>query len=226
MPIRINLLAEHQAAEEERRKDPVKRTVIVAAMMVGLVALWAALLQVKVIAASRHVGALQSQWKSIEKSYELAVATQRKNLEADERLAALRNMSTNRFLWGNALNAFQQTLNHIDDVQVVRMKIEQNYAVTEATPNRTNGTTVMRGKPGTATEKVLLTIDAMDSSPQAGSRIAGFKDAISGQPYFQRHLAKTNGLVLISRSAPQLNQGSQNQFVMFTLQCLFPEKVR
>src|SRR5262245_57679200 len=107
MPIRINLLAELQAAEEERRKDPVKRTAILAAVIVGAAALWAITLQVKVMASDRQMGSLQTKWKAIEKNYEAAVATQRRNLEAEEKLAALRDMSTNRFLWGIALNAFQ-----------------------------------------------------------------------------------------------------------------------
>lgn len=226
MPIRINLLAELQSAEEERRKDPVKRTLIVAAVIVGAVALWTASLQVKVMAAKRQVTTLQTKWKSIEKNYEAAVAAKRRNLETEDRLVALRSMSTNRFLWGNTLGAFSQTLNNIEDVQVLRMRVEQSYTQTAATPNRTNGTTVVRGKPASATEKILLTIDAMDSSAQAGSRVTAFKNAIGAQPYFQQSLAKTNGLLLMSQSAPQVNQGSGNQFVMFQLQCAFPEKVR
>jgi hypothetical protein len=226
MPIRINLLAEHQAAEEERRKDPVKRGLIAAAAVVAVVALWAASLQVKVMAANRQLGSLQAHWKSIEKDYEAAVATQRRHMEVEEKLAALREMSTNRVLWGNVLNAFQQTLNNIDDVQVVRFKAGQTYVLTEPTPGRTNGTTVVRGKPGTATEKVVLSIDAMDSSPQAGSRITAFKDAIANQQYFQENLARTNGMRLTSRSAPQQIQGASGQFVMFTLEGAFPEKTR
>src|SRR5262245_31689218 len=107
MPIRINLLAEHQAAEEARRKDPVKRGVLVGALVACAVALWAATLQAKVFAASSKLNRLDSKWKAIEKSYEAAVAIQRESLEVEEKLAALRNMSTNRFLWDNALNAFQ-----------------------------------------------------------------------------------------------------------------------
>jgi hypothetical protein len=226
MPIRINLLAELQSAEEERRKDPVKRTMIVAAVVVGAVALWTASLQVKVMASKREVTNLQTKWKSIEKNYEAAVAAKRRNLETEDRLVALRSMSTNRFLWGNTLGAFSQTLNNIEDVQVLRMRVEQTYTQAAATPNRTNGTTVVRGKPATSTEKIHLTIDAMDSSAQAGARVTAFKNAIGAQPYFQHNLAKTNGLMLTSQSPPQINQGSGNQFVMFQIQCAFPEKVR
>lgn len=226
MPIRINLLAELHAAEEERRKDPVKRGFIVAAIFVSAVALWAATLQVKVIAASSGLGNLDSRWKSIEKDYETAVTAQKRNLETAEKLAALNNMSSNRFLWANTLNALQMTLNNVDDVQVVRFKADQSYLVTEPGPSKTNGTTIVRGKPGTSTEKIVVTIDAMDSNKQPGSRVNSFKDAISAQSYFQQNLSRTNGLLLISQSAPQFNPGQANQFVMFTLQASFPEKVR
>lgn len=226
MPIRINLLAELHAAEEERRKDPVKRGLIGAAIVVGLVVLWAASLQVKVLTAHRRLGALQSQWKSIEKSYESAVSVQRRFGDAQEKLGALRDMSTNRFLWGNVLNAFQQTLINVEDVQVVRLKADQTYVLAEPTPNRTNGTTVVRGKPGTATERIQLAIDGRDGSPQAGSRILNFKNAIAAQSYFQQNLARTNGLRLINQSPPQQDHGASGQFVMFSLECAFPEKVR
>jgi hypothetical protein len=224
--IRINLLAEIQAAEEERRKDPVKRTMLAAALLAGVVALFAAMLQIKVMGANSRLSRLQSRWASIEKKYEVAVAAQRKNLEADERLAALCELSTNRFLWGNTLNAFQQTLNGVEDVQVIRFKADQTYVVTEAAPNRTNGTQIIRGKPGTSTEKIIITVDAMDGSSQPASRVSMFKSAVERQEYFQQNLARTNGLRLISQSAPQFTQGANHPFVMFTLQCSFPEKVR
>ncbi len=226
MPIRINLLAEIQAAEEERRKDPVKRTLLAGALLAGVVALFAAILQIKVLGANSRLSGLQSRWASIEKKYEVAVAAQRKHLEADERLAALCEMSTNRFLWGSTLNAFQQTLNNIEDVQVVRLKAEQTYVVTEAGANRTNGTQIIRGKPGTSTERIIITVDAMDGSSPAASRVSTFQSAIERQEYFQQNLARTNGLRLTQRSAPQFTQGANHPFVMFTLQCSFPEKVR
>src|SRR5882762_11485492 len=144
MPIRINLLAEAQAAEEERRKDPVKRGTYVAAFLVCLVVLWAVVLQFRILGANRKLTGLETKWKSIEKSYQVAVDAQRKSNEAEQRLFALQQMTTNRFLWGNVLNAFQHSLNGIDDVQVVRFKSEQAYVIAEGTPNKTNGTTIIQ----------------------------------------------------------------------------------
>jgi len=48
MPIRINLLAEAQAAEEMRRKDPVKRAIWIGGFVVFLTLLAALTLQLKI----------------------------------------------------------------------------------------------------------------------------------------------------------------------------------
>lgn len=226
MPIRINLLAEAQAAEEERRKDPVKRGSYVAAFLVSLVALWAMMLQFKVIAVKLELNGLDTKWKAIEQNYKVAVEAQRSSIETEQKLAALQRMTTNRFLWGNALNAFQQTLGTMDDVQVVRLKTEQLYSLTEGTPNRTNDTAVIPGKSPTATEKISLTLDAMDTSPQPGRRVNQFKESIATVQFFKDGLTKTNGVMLMSRSAPQNSPNGRQTFVMFQLKCSFPDKTR
>jgi hypothetical protein len=229
MPIRINLLAEAQAAEEERRKDPVKRGTYVAGFLVCLVILWAAWLQVKVMGARGEMNQLEAKWKSIENNFQETVESQRRNMDAEAKLTSLQQMTTNRFLWGNVLNAFQQTMGGLDDVQVVRLKGEQAYILAEGTPSRTNGTTVIPGKPGTATERISMNVEAMDVSPQPGKRVNEFKESIANVSFFKESLTKTNGVLLTSRSAPQ---GSPNApdgkqtFVMFSLKCAFPEKTR
>jgi len=226
MPIRINLLAEAQAAEEERRKDPVKRGIFAASCLVSLVALWAMALQFKVIAVKMELHGLDTKWKAIEQNYKVAVAAQRSSIEKENKLAALRQMTTNRFLWGNALNAFQQTLGNMDDVQIVRLKSTQLYALSEGTPSHTNGTTVVPEKLPTATEKISLLLDAMDLSPHPGRRVNELKESIAAVPFFKDYLTKTNGVMLMSRSAPQNSPNGRQTFVMFQLKCSFPDKTR
>jgi hypothetical protein len=226
MPIKINLLAEAQAAEEMRRKDPVKRGVYVGAFVVSVVIIWALTLQAKIIAAKSNLGSLETQWKAIEKDYQKAVESRRKSLEIEEKLASLTRLTTNRFLWGTALNGFQQTLNGIDEVQVVRLKTEQNYALQEEVKARTNSTQVIPGRPAQATEKVKMVIEAMDFSTPAGTLVNKYKETIAGVEYFRKHLQTTNGVLLTTLSPPQVSQNNRNQFVMFTLECYFPDKTR
>jgi hypothetical protein len=225
MPIRINLLAEAQAAEEERRKDPVKRGIYAGVFLVILVLLWAATLQFKVMGSKRRLNGLEANWKAIEKDYQAAVDAKRRSMEAESKLSALHQMTTNRFLWGNVLNAFQQTLTTVDDVQVVRVKTDQTYIVTEATPTKTNKTVVVVGKPGAATEKITMIVEAKDTSSPSGRQVNQFKESMANVAFFKDNLTKTNGVLLTSRSAPQVDPAG-NQFVMFGIKCSFPEKVR
>lgn len=226
MPIRINLLADAHAAEEERRRDPVKRGTYIAAFVVFCVVLWAVTLQLKIIGAKSDLGSVDARWKSIEKGFQSAVEAQKTSMDVEQRLAALHQMSTNRFLWGNVLNAFQQTLGSVDGVQVVKLKTEQSYFIGEGTPGRTNGTTFVPGKPPTSTERVSMTLEAMDASSQPGRRVNQFRESIATVPFFKENLSKTNGVMLLSRSAPQNSPNGDRTFVMFSLKATFPEKTR
>ena len=226
MPIRINLLAESHADEEQRRKDPVKRGIYVGASVVSCVLIWALTLQLKIVAAKHELGTLETKWKAIYKDYQVAVDKRRRSLEVEGKLAALQALNTNRFLWGNALNAFQQTLNGVDEIQVVRFKTEQAYHLQEEIKPRTNTTSVIPGKPASSTEKVTITVEALDNSVPPGGQVNRYKEAIAGVDYFQKTLQKTNGVLLTTLSPPQTAPGGRNPFVNFTLQCYFPERSR
>src|SRR5712691_3310250 len=158
MPIRINLLAEDQAAEELRRKDPVKRCLFASALLVTLVLAWISTLQVKILSSKGELKNLESQWNSIEKDYQVAVESKRKSIEVEGKLSALQQLRTNRFLWGTVFNAFQQTLSGVDDVQVVRLRTEQTYVQTEA---KASGNDTKPAKQFNSVEKISLAIDAV-----------------------------------------------------------------
>jgi hypothetical protein len=219
MPLRINLLAEAQDVEEMRRKDPVKRAIAGGALIILSVFVWSSTIQFKIMSSRSELNNLDVTWKRLEKNYQVAVDTKRKVLDAEEKLGALQQLTTNRVLWGTTLNAFQQTLNGIDDVRVTRIKTEQSYTVSDEVKGRA-------AKVATATERVAITIDAVDASAQPGSKINSFKAGIANEPYFQKTLHKTNGVTLLSFSPPQLDGGGHSPFVKFSLQCLFPDKVR
>jgi hypothetical protein len=225
MPISINLLAEAKAAEEQRRKDPVKRGIFIGGFIIFLVVLWSSTLQFKIIAAKSDLSRFNARWKEIEKGYQNAIDTRKRATDAQAKLVALQNLTTNRFLWGNALNAVQLTLNGIEDVNVTRVKSDQAYHVNEEVRPRREGERVIPGKPGSSVERVSITLDAIDRSAQPGGNVSRFKEAIAGVPYFQSSLTRTNGVLLTSLSAPQPGPNGRSQ-VLFTLQCFFPEKVR
>jgi hypothetical protein len=221
MPIRINLLAEAQAAEEARRKDPVKRAILVGVVLVSCVVCYGVLLQGRLLAKRSQLGSLSAKWRAIEKNYDAAVSSQRQAIEAEQKLTALAKLTTNRFAWATALNALQQTFNSVEDVQTVRLKTEQSYVLIEDKNKPVNGP----AKPSTATERITLIVEAMDSSRPPGGQVTKYKDSLAQVPFFQASLHKTNGVRLTSLTPPQSGTG-RSPYVMFTLQCDFPEQTR
>ncbi|HUR47306.1 MAG TPA: hypothetical protein VMZ27_15600 [Candidatus Saccharimonadales bacterium] len=221
MPIKINLLAEAQAVEELRRKDPVKRAILAGVLLVSGALVFSSTVQFKVMASKSELSALEASWKNIEKNYNTTVEVRRKSMECEEKYAALEQMATNRFLWGNALNAFQKTLEGIDQVQVLHLKTEQIYVVLDEAKAKE----ARLGNKACSTEKISMVIEALDSSTQLNTH-SRYKANISSQPFFQNNLQKTNGVRLLSLSAPQAESGRKNPIVKFSLQCDFTEKLR
>src|ERR1044071_4010180 len=151
MPIRINLLAEAQAAEEMRRKDPVKRSIWIGGFIVFVVLLISATLQFKIIATRSEVGALQASWKTIEKQVQEVNEHRNSTRDIEKKLSAIDQFTTNRMLWANALNALQHT--PVTGVQFVHLRTEQVFALNENS-KRTNDTSSARGKGPSVTEHI------------------------------------------------------------------------
>jgi hypothetical protein len=227
MPIRINLLAEDQAAEEMRRKDPVKRSIWVAGFVVFLVALWGLTVFLKITIANAELTHRLDQWKSMEKAVREVEDERKRALETEQKLWALAQFSTNRFLWANALNALQQTC--VDNVQLVRLKSEQSYVPSEPSRLPTNqmarGAATAKGGAG-AVERIMVQLDGRDFGPQPGEQVARYREALAGSPFFQAVLQKTNSVLLTGLSPRQVDSAKKTGFVVFGLQLNFQEKER
>jgi hypothetical protein len=224
MPIRINFLAEHQAAEELKRRDPVKRARTIGIGIVLCLVLWAAYLQVRLIAANSRVGDVEARFKQIEAQYRLVRTNYAQATDAISKLAALEQLATNRFLWAPPLNALQHVT--VQDVQLNVLRGRATYQVTEATPAVTNTTGVISAKPATSREKIVLSIEARDFSTTPGDHIRLFQDAIGNHPYFKTNLSKAE---MTGRSPVQpapVGQGNSRSFVTFMIECQYPEQVR
>ena len=200
MPIRLNLLAEAQAVEEQRRKDPVKRAIWVAVLLTALVLAWASSLQLKAIVSNTAFGAVVSEMNACTNDYKQVIEMQKKTGDMTQKLTALHMLTTNRFLNGTLLNALQQTT--VENVQVVHLRLNQSYMLAEETKPKTNGSKVIPGSPGKVTEKLVLTIDGSDSSPNPGEQVARMKDSISTYTYFQENLDQTNPVLWKNSSSP------------------------
>jgi hypothetical protein len=222
MPIRINLLAESQAAEEMRRRDPVKRAIWIGGFVVAVALIGALSLQLKITAVRLQLSSADSSWKGIESKVKQVEEQRRQANSLQQKLSAIEQFTTNRLLWASVLNALQGTA--VDNVQLVRIKTEQQFVLNEGTKPRTNGTVIVPGRPATVTEKAVLTLDGKDWSARQADQVPKYKDSLVTIPYFVDHLQTTNKAQLTSLSAPQLD-GSR-AYVGFALQLFFQDKER
>ncbi len=203
-----------------RRKDPVKRAIWIGGFVIFLVLLGSATLQFKIIVAKSEASTLQSSWKQIEKQVQEVTDHRARARELESKLAALNQFTTNRMLWAVALDALQRT--PVDGVELVRVQTEQAFVQFEGTRPSADGKGVT--KPATATERTVLTLDGRDYSPQSGSQVPRFKQALAASPYFLAALQKTNSIQLMSQTAPQSEAG--RAYVGFGFKLHFEEKER
>jgi hypothetical protein len=225
MPIRLNLLAEAQAAEEERRRDPVKRALWCAALIIALMLAWSSFLQLRITLAHTEANRIEGQINSRTNEYQIVLGNNNKIADINRRLEALQKLSANRLLLGTLLGAMQKTT--VDDVQLLRVKVDQSYVFAEGTKGSTNSQNVVNpGKPATQTEKILLTLDGIDSSANPGDAFYKYKDALTNNAYLKQVLVKTNGINLKTMSPPTIAPTSGKPSVNFTLECRYPDKTR
>jgi hypothetical protein len=223
MPIRINLLAEAKVAEELRRHDPVKRVIFCGAFLVALTLVWSSSLLLEGVLAKKAVTDRRTEIETRTNEYQHMVVSQQKTIEVKQKLEAVQKWTDSRFLQGNLLNVLQQA--HVDGVRLMRLRVDQKYIYKEGTPPQNNAHGTTPGRPGTVTEKIVVSLEARDSSASPGDQVNKMKDAVANQPYFKAALNITNGVQLVSLSAPQLTSDGK-PYVLFTLECNFPEVTR
>ena len=215
MPIHLNLLAETQAEEELRRRDPVKRAIWAGGFFVSLVLLYYLLLVGLTLVKYSTLKNIEQQQESRKAEYQ-KITNNEKNLEATKHtLAELNRLASNRLLWGNVLNALQASV--VDDVQCTSFRSEQTHTLNDG------GKT----KPSTVTEKLVLIIDARDSSPTPGDQINKYKAALNSQSFLGKTPTNqsTVTIKLKNLSSPVLDSESGKQAVNFSFECQFADKV-
>ncbi len=224
MPIRLNLLAEARALEEMRRRDPVKRAMWIGGLLVALMLAWSGWVQVKTMVAKGSLSQVEKEISKRTNEYRAVMDSQKKTDEIKKKLAALHQLTANRFQQGTLLNALQQTT--IDDVQLTRIKVEQAYLFTEGTKPKTNSEgQITPGKPSTAKESITVTLEAKDSGPVPGDLVKRFKEVVSTNVFFQARLGRTNAARLAFVGTPT-TLGDPKQYLPFTMECKFPEQTR
>jgi hypothetical protein len=220
MPIRINLLAESQAAEESRRKDPVKRGLWVCGFLVSLVLIWILKLECDIWFDQKDLARINTRWTEIKANYSAVTNNILKTAEIDHKLAELDALSTNRFLWAPVLNALQKTV--VNNVQVLQLRGEQSY--TKEDPHDIGSGASKRTIPGGITERITLYIEAKDSD--AGQEnYTRFKETLCNSEFFVKSLGRRDGFVFDGTlSAPSADPSDPGHtFVTFAVASHFPE---
>src|SRR5579863_1279865 len=109
MPIRLNLLAEAQAAEDMRRRDPVKRAIWIGVLLLACMLGWSSSVQLKAMLANTELGRVEAQLNSHTNAYQQVLVHENKATEIRRRISSLKQLAAGRFLNGTLLNALQQT---------------------------------------------------------------------------------------------------------------------
>ena len=224
MPIRLNLLAEAQAIEDVRRRDPVKRVLWISGLLVILLLVWASSLQLRAIIASKDLNRIQAAMNAKATEYRQVMENRQHIADTTVKLAALQALSTNRFLHGTLLNTLQQTT--VDEVQLLHLKIDQTYQFAEETKARTNGSKVLPATPSTVTEKITLALDGSDTAASPGDQVAKYKEALANNPYFRGPQNTADQVNLKNLAAPTISPESGRAMVLFTLEWRSPDKIR
>lgn len=230
MPIRINLLAEAQAAEEARRRDPVKRAIWVAGFLIVLMLLWGGYEFSKAMAANSELQTHEGKWNSLSARFNTVRTNEAKLKELDRKLNSLTQLSTNRFLWGNCLNALQQSLcapNKLaEEVQVLRVSGYHTYGAVPAERPRKQGDKTIPGRPGYASEKISLIIEGKDYGNPATQNYLKLRANVFNTPFFKTNLGMVEAIQLKTLNPTQIPDSEGKMYYTFVLECKFPEKKR
>jgi hypothetical protein len=125
MPIRINLLAEQQAAEEMRRRDPVKRALWIGGALVALVLLWILSLQLKINFAKGDLKNLDATLKRVEETSKEVIEEKKLLDETERRIEGLQKFATNRYFWATTLDVLQQI--PMENIKLMELTAKQKY---------------------------------------------------------------------------------------------------
>lgn len=130
MPIRINLLAEQQAAEEARRKDPIKLSLMVGGALIFLMLCWVFTLYMQLKTQRKALEYAVQEFNSADDKAKVA-----RNISANAgviegRIRALEKYSTNRVLWAPFLDALQQVT--FENIRFKSVATGQRYTTNKA----------------------------------------------------------------------------------------------
>ncbi|MEW6303428.1 MAG: hypothetical protein AB1705_08160 [Verrucomicrobiota bacterium] len=176
------------------------------------------------MSANKALDAKQAEFDGLEKGSKAAMDNLKKANDMESRYTALQNLAAERFLWAPVLDTIYKCT--LPDVEVVRIRVDQKYLVTDAKkPDPKNPKD--KGKPGSSKETIKIFVDARDFSKSGESSYDKFKENLTNHQFFKDRLKGPSSIKLdnLSERVTQFDDPSRT-FRNFTLQIEFPEKVR
>lgn len=216
MPIRINLLAEERAADDLRRKDPLKRAIVIAAAVVGVVILFTAYNTFRVRASTQQADATREAYEQLAET-ELKLKEMRANTGSlENNLFALHRLATNRFLWAPVLNELQYC--NLDGIKVTLFKSRQVYQHTDGVklPPDANKPDI----PPKAAELISFRIEAQDRGDVYERFVAEIGQRFDGK------LKPNRGYYLDLLSEPIESPDGKDSYRAIAVECVYPETIR
>jgi hypothetical protein len=214
MPIRINLLAEDLHAAEVRRRDPVKRAVFLAVVVVGSVVAWYLSLMAQKGLKSGTVARNKEALAAIEVDAKAAREALSGVTGLETRIKQLHTLATNRVLWGSFLNAMQQVV--VPEVPLMQMRVYQNYQIEAA---RMDGRVP---QPAKSTEIISIAITARDYGKPSDQLYDRFRQQVLGNDWLKSRLDDERGITFESFGGPTPDRNDASKsFVPFTMRMNF-----
>jgi hypothetical protein len=231
MPIRINFLAEQQEAEEMRRRDPLKRAIWFAAAIVIAGVAWCGVTQVKLGGVESTLAKKKDELAGIEKTSKVVEKNQASIKEILGKRKSLDTLARERTLWGPVLNSMQQVMAQLTPVNsdapcpvtLLHIRANQSYVENPAA----KGAGGKPGKPATATERIVITLDGRDYGTEQEQNYNKLKEKLAADSYLKDQLRKDNPVRLQSFSERQTDAvDPAKSFVAFVLEANYPERTR
>jgi hypothetical protein len=212
MPIRINLIAEAQAAEDVRRRDPAKRAIVASIVFIALALGWWCSLYTKCWILRSTLSSKQAQKASLEKQYTTVESNAARLRDVSGKLTALNHFTSYRFLQGPVLDALMHA--SVEGIQILQLRTEQSVDV-------------VNDPKLASVERVRLVLEVKDSSSNPGNEyINKFKQTLAALPYFKEEGISTNQIQLKNLGMAQLDTETGKPYVQFTLECVYPDRIR
>jgi hypothetical protein len=193
MPIRINLLAEQQAAEEARRKDPIKRALVMGGAIVLLMVGWTLTTFMQVKARRAELANRETEFKQLDERARGVRSVQADLGDLERRITSLDRYSTNRILWASMLDALQRPA--FDQIRLKNIAVNEKYLTNAPTVFFTTNITVPFAKKAPAWK---FWAGAAAATPVTDLAAKTFRSFTNAAPFATNKLAYTVKMAVAS----------------------------